>query len=149
MEDVRNIAAWFLSKGSMTHKKLQKLCYYAQAWHCALFNAPLFDGDIEAWVHGPVIPALYAAYASYGWAPIPQKSFDASSLSDSAREILDAVYETYGAFSGDQLEALTHSEAPWIDARGDLKPWENCSTPISFKDMQEYYRAQYAREQND
>jgi len=33
---VLNIAQCFLSKQGMTHKKLQKLCYYAQAWHLAL-----------------------------------------------------------------------------------------------------------------
>ena len=36
MENVRNIAGWFLSRDTMTHKMLQKLCYYAQAWYCAL-----------------------------------------------------------------------------------------------------------------
>ena len=29
---VFEIANWFLLKESMSHKKLQKLCYYAQAW---------------------------------------------------------------------------------------------------------------------
>ena len=38
MEKVMDVANWFLSQSSMTHKKLQKLCYYAQAWHCALHN---------------------------------------------------------------------------------------------------------------
>ena len=29
---VFDIADWFLKKGNMTQKKLQKMCYYAQAW---------------------------------------------------------------------------------------------------------------------
>ena len=63
MVNVRDIANWFLSRNDMTHKKLQKLCYYAQAWYCALYDGtPLFDDEIQAWVHGPVIPALYPVY---------------------------------------------------------------------------------------
>jgi uncharacterized phage-associated protein len=48
MVSVENVADWFLSKGSMEHKKLQKLCYYAQAWHCALEGEALFPERIEA-----------------------------------------------------------------------------------------------------
>ena len=44
---VEIIAKWFLSKQSMEHKKLQKLCYYAQAWHCALEGKTLFSETIE------------------------------------------------------------------------------------------------------
>ena len=38
---VYEIADWFLNKGNMTQKKLQKLCYYAQAWCYALKNKRL------------------------------------------------------------------------------------------------------------
>lgn len=34
MRTVFDVAEWFLSKESMTNKKLQKLCCYAQAWYC-------------------------------------------------------------------------------------------------------------------
>ncbi len=150
MEDVRNIASWFLSRESMTHKKLQKLCYYAQSWYCALYDGtPLFEDEIQAWVHGPVVVSLYPVYADYKWRPIPQKEFDGSVLADETLEVLEAVYNTYGGFSGDQLESLTHSEEPWIRARGDLKPWETCNTPISCTDMRDYYARQYEQAQND
>ena len=29
--NIQDVAYWFLLKQSMTHKKLQKLCYYAEA----------------------------------------------------------------------------------------------------------------------
>ena len=60
-------AEWFLHKKSFTHKQLQKLCYYAQAWHLALLNRPLFDEEFQAWIHGPVCPTLYAHYVDYRW----------------------------------------------------------------------------------
>ena len=149
MVRVHDVARWFLSQSSMTHKKVQKLCYYAQAWHCALYNQPLFAEAIQAWVHGPVIPALYPTYADYGWQNIPQQPFDETLLEEDAISILNAVYTTYGHFSGDQLESLTHSEDPWIIARGDLRPWESCTKAISFEDMRSYYSRKYQESQND
>ena len=149
MENVYTVAKWFLSQKSMTHKKLQKLCYYAQAWYCALYDGtPLFAEDIQAWVHGPVIPALYSVYVDYKWLDIPAAPFD-SSFDQKTTDILEAVYNTYGNFSGDQLESLTHSEDPWINARGDKKPWETCTTVITCAAMREYYARKYEQAQND
>ncbi|MCI7457609.1 Panacea domain-containing protein [Actinomyces urogenitalis] len=39
--------------------KLHKLCYYAQAWHLAITNEPLFRSDMQAWRYGPVSTAVY------------------------------------------------------------------------------------------
>ena len=142
------VAEWFLSKESMTHKKLQKLCYYAQAWHCALLGKPLFDEEIQAWVHGPVIPALYPKYADYKWQDIPKRAV-VPAMPIKTLEVLKAVYNTYGGFSGDQLERLTHSEEPWIQARGGRKPWETCTQVISMRSMTEYYGQKYEASQND
>ena len=149
MENINYVANWFLSQDCMTHKKLQKLCYYAQAWSCALFNKPLFDNEIQAWVHGPVVTELYHVYADYKWNSIPQQDFDESLLCSDSLQILNAVYNTYGKFSGDQLESLTHSELPWQEARGDLEPWEACTNSISFESMKSYYGKKYAEAQND
>ena len=139
-----------VSQDSMTHKKLQKLCYYAQAWYCALYDgSPLFEDEIQAWVHGPVVPSLYPVYADYKWIPIPKAEFDAGILEDKVLDVLEAVYNTYGELSGDQLESLTHSEEPWIQARGVLKPWETSTAPISCAAMREYYSKKYEQSQND
>ncbi len=36
MNNIFDVADWFLSKEAMPHKKLQKLCYYYKAWGLAL-----------------------------------------------------------------------------------------------------------------
>ena len=33
----------------MTNMKVQKLLYYTQSLHLALFDEPLFDDEIQAW----------------------------------------------------------------------------------------------------
>mgnify|MGYP001851276024 FL=1 len=150
MENVRDIAKWFLSKQSMTHKKLQKLCYYAQAWYCTLYDgSPLYKDDIEAWVHGPVIPSLYPIYAEYKWNLIPKQDFDESIFDEKVLDVLNAVYNTYGDFDGDQLEAITHREAPWKDARGDLNPLDVCHNVIACDAMRSYYGELYKQSQGE
>ena len=95
MGSVKDIAKWFLSKGSMTHKKVQKLCYYAQAWYCALYDGtPLFEDDVQAWAHGPVIASLYPTFAAYKWNEIPQKQFDHSEFDEKTIKTLNSVYDT-------------------------------------------------------
>ncbi len=150
MYAVADIAKWFLSKDSMTHKKLQKLCYYAQAWSCALFAGDrLFEDEIQAWVHGPVVPSLYRQFSKYGWKEIPKENCDYSLFSDDTLYVLNAVYNTYGEFTGDQLEWLACSEHPWKEARHQAYAWEVCTDPISCKTMRNYYAKKYEEAQND
>ena len=142
------IADWFLcsidrSAGeAITHLKLQKLVYYAQAWSLALFNQPLFKEDIEAWAHGPVIPSLFNKYRARGWrnleAPATCPKFD-KETEGLLREVLDI----YGKYDAKYLERLTHQEGIWKEVRGDL-PAERASNHIIPKDkMRKYYLKLY------
>lgn len=124
---------------TMTNLRLQKLVYYAQAWHLALTGEPLFADNFEAWVHGPVIPHLYRKYKGYGWNAIPQNSVEWPQLSDETREILDEVWDTYGPFTAKALETLTHSEDPWRDARQGYEPGTPSSRIIPQDIMRRYY----------
>lgn len=149
MATVFNVAEWFLHRKSFTHKQLQKLCYYAQAWHYALLGKKLFEEEIQAWIHGPVCPVLYARYASYGWTPIKRIRGEVQKFSAETSNVLRAVYNTYAKFTGEQLESLTHSESPWQEARGTLKPYEPCENVISVESMRKYYAQKYKQAQGD
>lgn len=46
--------------------KLNKICYYAQAWCCVKLGHPLFDDEIQAWDYGPLIPDVYHTYKICG-----------------------------------------------------------------------------------
>ena len=55
MASVFDVAKYILNnKGRMSTWKLQKLCYYSQAWSLAWTETPLFEEDFEAWKNGPV-----------------------------------------------------------------------------------------------
>jgi len=51
--------------GDMSHLKLQKLLYYIQAWHLAIFGKSVIDDDFKAWVHGPVCVSVWHAVKKY------------------------------------------------------------------------------------
>ena len=46
--------------------KLQKLLFYTQAWHLAIHSDRLFDGEFQAWVHGPVNREIYDRFVGQG-----------------------------------------------------------------------------------
>ncbi|MDY7013941.1 MAG: DUF4065 domain-containing protein [Cyanobacteriota bacterium] len=107
----------------ISNLKLQKLVYYAQAWHLALYQTPLFEEDFQAWIHGPVIPELYQKYKDYRWRPI-LKDVTLPKLTPDILKFLDEVAEEYFACDSYELEQMTHAEAPWNQARENLQPDE-------------------------
>ena len=138
-----DVANWFLSKESMTQKKLQKLCYYAQAWCYALYGYKLTDTTFEAWTHGPVSPALYNRFKDFGYNTIKIKGKFVPKFEDTDLELLESIWITYGNHTGNALEALSHSELPWKAARQGYAPDERCSVPISPDLMRSFYLSIY------
>lgn len=143
---IYDVADWFLSKAAMTHKKLQKLCYYAQAWSYALKNRRLIRADFQAWVHGPVSPALYDRFKNFGYDTIRLCGEYKCNMKEEDIELLENVWETYGEQTGNSLEALTHRELPWLEARKGYGENEKCTVVISPEVMKKYYRSIYVGE---
>lgn len=104
----------------ISNLKLQKLAYYAQGFHLALFDEPLFSDRIEAWQHGPVVPTLYQTYSRHGRERIEAPAgFDPDILTPDQRGLIDEVFEVFGQFSAWKLRNMTHDEPPWIDHKDD------------------------------
>lgn len=134
-----DVAAYILEKiGPLTTLKLQKLVYYSQAWALVWDEEPLFSEHIEAWANGPVVPALFVKHR--GMFRIKDLSEgDSSQLTDSERETIQSVLDTYGDKTAQWLVALTHLEDPWVNARGGCPDGNLCSTVITHAAMAEYY----------
>ncbi len=141
MASVDDVAAAILERtGRIDTFKLQKLVYYSQAWHLVWAEEPLFTEPVEAWAGGPVVRTLYEHHrgqysvSSWPWG-------DARRLTPEQQETVDVVVDAYGKLSGRQLSQLTHREAPWRVARGDLGPGERGNRVIEPAAMQDYYSA--------
>jgi uncharacterized phage-associated protein len=99
----------------ISNLKLQKLLYYAQGFHLAIYDIPLFEEEIEAWMYGPVVPCVYQEYRPFGAGAIERdKSFEIpESVTENELDLIGEVYEIYGQFSALKLMNLTHEEEPW------------------------------------
>jgi uncharacterized phage-associated protein len=124
--------------GSITPLKLQKLLYYSQAWSLVFRKKRLFREELEAWVHGPVVPDVYQVFKHYGFSELSNPSSIKLLESDEIR-VINEVLETYGVKSAKFLENLSHSEYPWIKARENLHSSQNSRRKISLKNMMSYY----------
>lgn len=135
----QDVANYFLSQVDedagdlISNLKLQKLVYYAQGFHLAMYDEPLYPEPIEAWNHGPVVPILYRSFKAHGAQPLPcPADLDFSIYSSQTKELLDEVYTVYGQFSAWKLRNMTHEELPWKEAQ----PFET----ISLESMKDYFK---------
>jgi len=132
----------------ITNLKLQKLLYYVQGWHLGLTGQRAFEGEFKAWVHGPVNTAVYHEFRDYRWNPITRDMPDVS-LPDQLKAHVDAVLQVYGGDTGWSLEQRTHTELPWLEARGDLAPDEECRVTIKESTMERFFAEQARDDEED
>lgn len=144
MASILDVAKYILTKkGSMTTMKLEKLCYYSQAWSLAWDELPIFDEDFQAWANGPVCPDLF--YKHRGKFVVDSNfisdAYGKCNLSNNQMEIIDKVLDCYGDKEPNWLSALTHLERPWKDARerGHAAPGDSCNEVITKEEMLDYY----------
>ena len=124
-----DIARWFIREndrmsreaegaGDLTLMKLLKLLYYAEGCSLALERGSLFDEDIVAWEHGPVVEDVWRAYnkAPYNL-PLTKKDVAALAKIDANAEdsaLLGEVFDVFGQYSAWGLREKTHQETPWL-----------------------------------
>lgn len=131
--DVHDVAACILARTApISAVKLQRLCFYSQAWSLAWEDRPLFGQRIEAWVNGPVVRELYAQYGER-WSGDPSR-LDAGQLST-----IETVLAAYGQLTSQQLGGLARSERPWIEARERGPSVERSRSEISHESMRSFY----------
>lgn len=124
---VKAIANYFIKKAkenneNLTPMKLIKLCYIAHGTCLAYFGQPLFEDRIEAWKYGPVIPTLYREFKKYGnshideyYVPVEDSKISLPEEEDiDTKFILDAAWNKFGSWSGEELSSWTHQlDSAW------------------------------------
>lgn len=123
---------------TISNLKLQKLLYYVQGWHLGLYGVPVFSEEIQAWIHGPVVPVIFQTYREFKWTPITVDATPANVDAPTSKHIL-AVLGAYGKLTAAQLEATSHEEAPWIEARKGLDPKSSSRAVITLDSMKHFF----------
>ena len=141
MVNVFDVAQYILERtGEISTWKLQKLCYYSQAWHFVWTEEPLFPERFEAWSNGPVCPLLFQAHKGhYSVTCETIGKGDPKKLNKSEGESVDIVIKDYGHMTAYDLRELSHIEAPWKEARGNLPDGARCRNVITLESMGAYY----------
>lgn len=119
---------------SLSPMKLQKLMYFAQAWHLrGTGGQPFLDDNFSRWTHGPVIPAIYHEFKAYGYHPISQMATTLSAngngfhmniptIPDEDRNawgLIDAIINKYGGLDATHLSKITHlANSAWANGGG-------------------------------
>lgn len=137
--NAQDIAKWFLYKNyaeqkekvalnddyevyeGITHLKLQKLLYNAQGVHLAIKGYKLFDDELVAWEHGPVVRDVYDTYCVFGRNPIiipatPENDKIIRRIEEDSgtKQILDMVYDNFSIYTAWQLREMSHiKDGPW------------------------------------
>ncbi|MFC2704649.1 MAG: Panacea domain-containing protein [Olsenella profusa] len=142
MANVFDVAEYILEQtGFVSTMKLQKLAFYSNALSLVRDGAPLFDDMFQAWVNGPVCPALFHAHRGRfiigpGQLTAPG---DAAKLTDHERRLISHTVDALGGYDGQQLSDLSHREAPWRDARRGCGDEDRCTAVISNAAIRRYY----------
>jgi uncharacterized phage-associated protein len=142
MATVFDVAKYILNKqGKISTWKLQKLCYYAQAWSLAWSDGEsLFEEDFQAWRNGPVCRELYDAHkGEYLVSADDLKYGDADNLSADEIDTINKVLEFYGDKTPFWLREQTHDELPWKKARGDKLEYMRSDEIITKSSIGAYY----------
>jgi uncharacterized phage-associated protein len=152
--DSQLLAEYILFRGgAMSHLKLQKLLFYVDALHIAFFETPIIDDQFEAWVHGPVSRKIYnnikdhsilydnVRYVKNGDEPTPDVILQ-QQVTEEQLELINEVLDEYGKLSQYQLETLSHSELPWINARKGYSPADKCTVVIDKNLTMNFYKNQ-------
>ena len=143
-----HIANYFLKRADsegleITILKLLKLVYIGYGWVLALTDRKLFEEDIQAWQHGPVIPSLYNEFKHFGRKPITSfaTDFDLETFELCVPEIdkddedvlliLGRVWDIYHKFTASALRNKTHeSGTPWTETYTEDGETKIISTPL-------------------
>lgn len=98
---------------SISNLKLQKLLYYFQGYHIALFDTKLFDEKIFAWNYGPVVREVYHEFSKFQSNHISLDNVKEVKLNEEQKYLFHQVMKEYGQYSAIKLLEMTHEESPW------------------------------------
>ncbi len=140
--DALTIAKWFVAyaeadEADSSNLKIQKLLYYAQGHYLAARGRTLFSDPIQAWSHGPVVPAVYHAFKRFRSGDVhlaDEDPFTFDTVDPDTTQFLIEVWNAYAKFSPWGLRNMTHNESPWADTFDGSR---NVEIPI--ESIQKYF----------
>ena len=140
MANVFDVAKYILeTRGRMSTMKLQKLCFYCQAWSLVWDDNELFPEEFEAWANGPVCRELYNATRGVYSVTADDENGSSSNLTENQKDTINRVLDYYAKHDAQWLSQLTHLEDPYKLARVGIPAGVGSNNIISKESMAIYY----------
>lgn len=124
----------------ITNLHLQKILYFLQAESLLRQGEPIFEGNMEKWRLGPVIPDVYHEYKIFGSNPITRISremvfdpktmkidyitFNENDIDEEIRNHIFPLIITLLKANPYDLVDETHEHAPWLDFKDRIESGE-------------------------
>ena len=121
----------------ISNLKLQKLLFYIQKTYYSVHKKPLFDDNIEAWQHGPVVPKVYHNFKKYNADHINIIDLDDEIRADceldyEAIKVVDFVKTKFMQYTAWHLRSISHEDKAWLD---NYIP--SCNNNISLEELED------------
>lgn len=140
MPNVFDTAKYILeTHGRMSTMKLQKLCYYCQAWSLVWDDKELFPEDFQAWANGPVCRELYDITKGSFSVTADDEPGNSDNLSDNQKNTINTVLDYYAPHNAQWLSQLTHLEKPYREAKNGIPAGQDSERVISKESIAIYY----------
>jgi len=128
-----DVARYILTKIKCTHLSVQKLVYFSYADYLCTRSKRLFEDQIYAFRHGPIVESVYKTYKGSGYQYLNELELDTDRdvqtevtelparsrilFAEDGVEKLQSINQTiekYGRYSARELVEITHrSGSPW------------------------------------
>lgn len=123
----------FYKHNGISNLKLQKVLYFIQVYFLVKTEKPCFDGIIEAWDFGPVVPEAYKKWEEFGSTIIypielyieynhdniwlsEKIRFDETIINETDRKMINDIVDKFANYTSTDLVSMTHKQTPWKDA---------------------------------
>ena len=135
----------------MSYLKIIKLHFYCNAECIDYFGEELITDKFEAWVHGPVSRKVYdnlkgesILYSDISYSEKEEENVDEefNKLTEGQRDLVRSVLDDLSTWTGLELEAATHHEKPWQEARYGYSEGDKCHKLISKETTKLFYKSE-------
>lgn len=115
--------------------RLNKLLYFAQGHTLSELGHPLFQNQIDAWEHGPVVAVVYSNYEKIV-ANDRERGIADIQVTPQEMEIILDVWDQYRSFRAGELVDMTHRDGtPWKETYVEGK--KNTHIPLEL--IEQYF----------
>lgn len=118
IEVAKFVISYCMKMGTpVSNLQLQKILYYLQVY-CVRKGFHLFEEDIYAWQHGPVVPEAYYMFSGYGASKI-QNVYE-TQIAESVQANILPIIEKLRTIAPWTLVSMTHKPGmPWDKVYND------------------------------